>query len=80
MQKNYFVQVQSAHPYKYEQRGYIHHCNIGAEWGTPSADAMNRIVSIPAADVSFEDGQMLIERLEQGETIKDFLRSVWNQE
>lgn len=19
--------------------GYIHHCNIGAEWGTPSADA-----------------------------------------
>ena len=53
--------------------GYIHHCNIGAEWGTPSADAMNRIVSIPAADVSFEDGQMLIERLEQGETIKGFL-------
>ena len=34
---------------------------------------MNRIVSIPAADVSFEDGQMLIERLEQGETIKGFL-------
>lgn len=46
--------------------GYIHHSNIGAEWGTPCASQISRIVSIPSAGISLEDGQMLAKRLETG--------------
>lgn len=44
--------------------GYIHHSNIGAEWGTPCASRLSQIVSIPSAGISMEDGRMLIDRLE----------------
>lgn len=43
--------------------GYIHHSNIGAEWGTPCASQISRIVSIPAAGISMEDGGRLINRM-----------------
>lgn len=46
--------------------GYIHHSNIGAEWGTPCASQITRIVSIPSAGISLEDGERLIERLHTG--------------
>ena len=34
------------------QGGYIHHSNIGAEWGTPCASRLLQIVSIPSAGIS----------------------------
>lgn len=46
--------------------GYIHHGNIGAAWGTPSASQAQSLVSIPSAGISYEDGQMLIGRLQEG--------------
>ncbi len=52
--------------------GYIHHSNIGAEWGTPCASQLSRIVSIPAAGISYEDGRNLAERLEK-EDVKGYL-------
>lgn len=45
------------------QGGYIHHSNIGAEWGTPCASRLLQIVSIPSAGISMEDGEKLILRL-----------------
>lgn len=43
--------------------GYIHHSNIGAEWGTPCASQISRIVNIPSAGISLEDGETLIRRM-----------------
>lgn len=45
------------------QGGYIHHSNIGAEWGTPCASRLLQIVSIPSAGISMEEGEKLILRL-----------------
>lgn len=46
--------------------GYIHHSNIGAEWGTPCASQLSKIVSIPSAGISLEDGEWLMEHLHTG--------------
>lgn len=46
--------------------GYIHHSNIGITWGTPSTSQISSVVSFPAAGISYEDGQMLIARLQSG--------------
>jgi aminopeptidase YwaD len=45
--------------------GFIHHGNIGAEWGTPSAAKAGQIVRIPSASIAYEDGNQLIARLKK---------------
>lgn len=45
--------------------GYIHHRNIGSVWGTPTLDDGPWMKFLPSAGLSFEDGEYLIQALEE---------------